>query len=75
MIANALKVQKSQIWLRKRGDKMHDYSVEITFTISYNFSAINSEKAEELARENFIKDFPCLKNEDLDVTVYREDED
>ena len=54
---------------------MHDYSVEITFTISYNLSAINSEKAEELARENFIKDFPCIKNEDLDVTVYREDED
>lgn len=54
---------------------MHDYSVEVTFTISYNLSAINSEKAEEFARDRFIKDFPDLKNEDLDVTVYREDED
>ena len=57
---------------------MHDYSVEITFTISYNLSAINHKQAEELAKEKFKKDYPNFNDEDfdtIDTTVYREDED
>lgn len=55
---------------------MHDFSVEITFNITYNLSAMNGKEAEELAKEKFIEDYPDLKHEDFDVTgFYREDED
>lgn len=51
---------------------MNDYYVTISFCVGYNIQAVNFERAEDIAKEQFIKDNPNLANEDLEIEAYFE---